>query len=105
MIVTISRVEADGSCFEGLGSGHRQSQLRRLEFGPGSALDLEGSTIRIADAHRNDGKRFLLRADEKLTAFAEHESAIRGGGFCIDKFREVFPTFTQIRKDLNPGCG
>ena len=31
----------------------------------------------IADAHRGDGKRFVVRADEKLTAFLELESAIR----------------------------
>ena len=28
-----------------------------------------GRTIWIADAHRDDGKRFIVRADEKLTAF------------------------------------
>jgi len=33
-----------------------------------SALDLEGRTIWIVDAHRNDGKRFVVHADEKLTA-------------------------------------
>jgi len=32
-----------------------------------SAIDLEGRTIWIVDAHR-DGKRFVVRADEKLTA-------------------------------------
>jgi hypothetical protein len=31
-----------------------------------SALDCEGRTIWIADAHRGDGKRFVVRADEKL---------------------------------------
>jgi len=31
----------------------------------------------IADAHRGDGKRFVVRADEKLTAFMELESVIR----------------------------
>jgi hypothetical protein len=31
----------------------------------------------IVDAHRGDGKRFVARADEKLTAFVELESAIR----------------------------
>jgi hypothetical protein len=41
-----------------------------------SALDLEGRTIWIADAHRDDRKRFVARADEKLTAFLELESAI-----------------------------
>jgi len=28
-------------------------------------------------AHRDDGKRFVVRADEKLTAFMELESAVR----------------------------
>jgi hypothetical protein len=30
---------------------------------------------------RRDGKRFVVRADEKLTAFMELESAVRGGIF------------------------
>jgi hypothetical protein len=37
----------------------------------------QGRTIWIADAHRGDGKRFVMRADEKLTAFVKLESAIR----------------------------
>jgi hypothetical protein len=40
-----------------------------------SAIDSQGRTIWIADAHRG-GKRFVVRADEKLTAFVELESAI-----------------------------
>lgn len=42
-----------------------------------SAIDSKGRTIWIADVHRDDGKRFVVRADEKLTAFLELESAIR----------------------------
>jgi hypothetical protein len=38
-----------------------------------SAVDRDGRTIWIADAHRGDGKRFVVRADEKLTAFVELE--------------------------------
>jgi hypothetical protein len=34
-------------------------------------------TIFVADAHRGDGKRFVVRADDKLTAFVELESDIR----------------------------
>jgi hypothetical protein len=41
----------------------------------------------VADAHRDDGKRFVVRADEKLTAFVELESAILGCGKGITKFR------------------
>jgi len=44
-----------------------------------SAVDSQGRTIWIADAHRDDGKRFGVRADEKLIAFLELESAIRAG--------------------------
>ena len=40
-------------------------------------MDSQGQTIFIADAHCGDGKRFVLRADEKLTAFVELELAIR----------------------------
>ena len=36
-----------------------------------SAVDSNERTIWIADAHRDDGKRFVVRAAEKLTAFLE----------------------------------
>jgi len=42
-----------------------------------SAVDSEGRTIWIADAHCGHGKHYVVRADEKLTAFLELESAIR----------------------------
>ena len=45
-----------------------------------SAADAEGRTIWIADAHRDDGKRFVVRSDEKLTAFLELEAATRAHG-------------------------
>ena len=38
-----------------------------------SAIDSAGRTIWIADTHRDDGKRFIVRADERLTAFVELE--------------------------------
>ncbi len=41
-----------------------------------SALDSCGRTIFVANAHRNENQRFIVRADEKLTAFVELESAI-----------------------------
>ena len=42
-----------------------------------SAVDSRGRTIFVADAHRDDRKRVVVRADEKLTAFVELESSIR----------------------------
>jgi hypothetical protein len=41
-------------------------------------VDSNGRTIWIADAHRDDGKSFVVRANEKMTAFLELEAAIRG---------------------------
>jgi hypothetical protein len=42
-----------------------------------STIDCEGRTIWIVDAHRDDEKRFIVRADEKLTAFLELERVTR----------------------------
>jgi hypothetical protein len=40
-----------------------------------------GKTIWIVDGHRDNGKRLVARAEEKLAAFLELESAIQGCGF------------------------
>jgi hypothetical protein len=40
-----------------------------------SAVDREGRTIWIVDAH-GYGKRFILRADEKLSVFVELERQV-----------------------------
>jgi hypothetical protein len=42
-----------------------------------SAVDSNGRTIFVVDAHCGDGERFVVHADEKLTAFLELESALR----------------------------
>jgi hypothetical protein len=53
------------------------NKIIKTGFGVGwaSALDDYGRTVWIVGAHR-DGKRFVVRADEKLTAFVELERAI-----------------------------
>ena len=54
--------------------------MQRLE----STISLPRTITHLAlvniDAHRGDGQRFVVRADEKLTAFVELESAIEGVG-------------------------
>jgi hypothetical protein len=40
-----------------------------------SAIDSNGRTMWIADAHRGDGKRFVVYSDEKLSVFLELERA------------------------------
>jgi hypothetical protein len=42
-----------------------------------ATVDSRGRTIFVADAHRDDGRRFVVHVDEKLTAFVELEAAIR----------------------------
>jgi len=58
-----------------------------MEFGLGGSLDCEGRTIWIADAHRDDGKRFVVRADEKLTAFVELEREVLTVTFYLESIR------------------
>ena len=43
------------------------------------AINSDGQTIFVAEAHRRDGKRFIVRAHKLLTAFVELESTIRAG--------------------------
>jgi hypothetical protein len=40
-------------------------------LGYASAVDSNGGAIWIADAHRDNGKRFIVSAEEILTAFIE----------------------------------
>jgi hypothetical protein len=48
-----------------------------LDWGCVSGVGSAGRTIWIVDAHRDGEKHFIVRADEKLTAFVELEEAIR----------------------------
>jgi hypothetical protein len=47
-----------------------------LSLGWVSAIDSEGRTIWTIDAHRGDRRRFVVRSDEKLTAFVELEREV-----------------------------
>jgi hypothetical protein len=42
-----------------------------------STVDSNGQTIFVADAHRDNGKQFIVTADEKLTAFLELQRVTR----------------------------
>ena len=42
-------------------------------WGCSSHIDSAGRVLFTADAHRSDGKRFVVNADEKPTAFRELE--------------------------------
>jgi hypothetical protein len=42
-----------------------------------------GEQSGIVDAHRDDGKRYVVHAEEKLTAFLELESATGGASLAV----------------------
>ena len=71
----------------GTASGREQSvelpktNLKKAGWSSGyvAAFDCEARTIWIADAH-HDGKRFIVHADEMLTAFRKLESEMSGCG-------------------------
>lgn len=42
-------------------------------WGGVAMIDFSGRTIFVADAHRDDGNRYVVHADEKLAAFLELE--------------------------------
>jgi hypothetical protein len=59
-----------------------------------AAIDSNGRTIWIDEAHRVAGKRFVVRAEGKLTAFVELESPILRAhllsGLPLQNFRAEF---------------
>jgi hypothetical protein len=58
-----------------------------MELGLRSAVDSEGRTIWIVDAHRDDGRRFIVRADEKLSAFVELERQVLTVTFYLESIQ------------------
>jgi hypothetical protein len=54
--------------------------LSKAGWAASQRLIPNGRTIWIAGAHRGDGKRFVVRADEMLNAFVELETVIRTSG-------------------------
>ena len=62
---------------EVLGNNRRQSSTKPGGIGVASQRDSNGRTVWNADVHRDDGKRFVVHADDKLTVFVELEAAAR----------------------------
>jgi hypothetical protein len=52
-----------------------------------SAVDSQGRTIWIVDAHRGDGRRFIVHADEKLSAFVELERQVLTVTFYLESIQ------------------
>jgi hypothetical protein len=90
---------------------------RGWSLGYVAAVDSQGRTIWIADAHRDNGKRFIVKADEKLTTFLELERVTRefialpncrlvGHNSCMTPLlsskasRRINPKFTSLKTRL-----
>jgi hypothetical protein len=52
-----------------------------------SAIDCQGRTIWIVDAHRGDGKRFIVHADDKRSAFIELERQVLTVTFYLESIQ------------------
>jgi len=66
-------------------------------------VDSNGRTIWIADAHRGNGKRFVVHAEEKLTAFLELKSAIRPcPANYLDKLARSFRNSPDMKTRIPP---
>ena len=52
-----------------------------------STINPNGQTIFVADAHRDDGSRFIVHADEKLSAFVELERQVLTLTFYLESIR------------------
>jgi hypothetical protein len=66
------------------GRGEGQALVRPATIGT-LTIVRSARTIWIAGAHRDDGKRFIVHADEMLTAFLELETAIHE--FAVDAMK------------------
>ena len=54
----------------------RLLRYRLRSYGCVATVDHQGRTMFVADAHRGDRKRFVVRADEKLTAFPMKQARV-----------------------------
>ena len=74
---TVDRMAAHRKAVRGRGDSAGTDNLSKTGWSLGwvSAIDSEGRTIWIVDAH-GYGKRLIVRAEEKLTAFMELQRAI-----------------------------
>jgi hypothetical protein len=63
-----------------------------IEDWPACSCVSHGRTIFVADAHRGDGQRFIVGAEEKLTAFLDWILRMALAANCFDKQARFFKT-------------
>ena len=55
------------------------------------ATNSRRATHWIVDAHRGDGRRFVVRGDEKLTAFMDSNRQLALAAVCLDNLAKFLP--------------
>jgi hypothetical protein len=73
-----------------------------FSWGCVSAIDSNRRTIWIVDAHHGDGKRFVVRADERLTAFVELAQRPRP---CARSAKKTWKPFWRRSMEATPNAG
>jgi hypothetical protein len=58
-----------------------------FSWGCVATINSKGQTIFVADAHRDDGRRFIVHADDKLTAFVELERQVLTVTFYLESIQ------------------
>jgi hypothetical protein len=79
-----------------------------------SAVDSEERTIWVVDAHRGDGKRFIVYADNKPSAFIELERQVLTVTFYLESVHTATPQLSSFHcsaqrlsgsgRRMNPQC-
>ena len=64
-----------------------------------STMNAKRQPIFVVDAHRDDGKRFIVHADEKLSAFVELEHQVLNVPVCSGF------TTSPLQKSIKPSLG
>jgi hypothetical protein len=58
-----------------------------FSWGCVSTINSSGKIIFVADAHRDYGRRFIVHADEKLSAFIELEREVLTVSFYLESIK------------------
>jgi hypothetical protein len=61
-----------------------------------SAVDSEERTIGIVDAHRDDGKHFIMHADNKPSTFVELERQVLTVTFYLESIHAAIPQLSSF---------
>jgi hypothetical protein len=86
-----SEIRAESARVKYTGNNRQPSHESWMQLGRVSAIDFEGRTTWIVDAHRDDGKRFMVPADNKPSALVELARQVLTVTFYPESIRAAIP--------------